>query len=93
MPFTSPSPPVLIPDLALTVVFHAVARLGAVLTTANPTYTAEEMAFQLEDAAARVLFTTSALLDRARDAVRLSGRARGWSDSVSSCRWASNTGY
>src|SRR5580765_5778234 len=29
------------------VVFHAVARLGAILTTANPAYTPEELACQL----------------------------------------------
>lgn len=60
---------------AYAVVFHAVARLGAILTTANPTYTAEELAFQLKDAGARGLVTTATLLDRARDAVRLSGCA------------------
>jgi len=51
------------------VVFHAVSRMGAVLTTANPVYTAEELAFQLRDAAARLLVTTGALLERARGAV------------------------
>ncbi|MGE0359629.1 MAG: 4-coumarate--CoA ligase family protein [Vicinamibacterales bacterium] len=51
------------------VVFHAVSRIGAVLTTANPVYTAEELAFQLRDAAARLIVTTGALLERARGAV------------------------
>ena len=51
------------------VVFHAVARLGAVLTPANPTYTVEELAFQLRDAGARLLVTTNALVARAREAV------------------------
>ncbi|TPW00723.1 MAG: AMP-dependent synthetase and ligase, partial [bacterium] len=51
------------------VVFHAVSRLGAILTTVNPTYTVEELAFQLKDAAARLLFTTAALLEKARAAV------------------------
>jgi len=46
-------------------VFHGVASLGAVLTTINPTYTPEEIAFQLKDAGARVVFTTASLLDRA----------------------------
>ncbi|TPW00776.1 MAG: 4-coumarate--CoA ligase, partial [bacterium] len=50
------------------VVFHAVSRLGAILTTVNPTYTVEELAFQLKDAGARLLFTTAALLDKARAA-------------------------
>ena len=48
------------------VVFHAVSRMGAILTTANPVYTAEELAFQLRDAGARLLVTTGALLERAR---------------------------
>ena len=34
-------------------VFHAVARLGAILTTVNPAYTNEEVAFQLRDSGAR----------------------------------------
>ncbi|MCC7181290.1 MAG: AMP-binding protein [Acidobacteria bacterium] len=56
-----------VPEYA--VVFHGVARLGAVLTTINPTYTAEEVTFQLRDAGARLLFTTEALLGRAREGV------------------------
>jgi len=56
-----------VPEYA--VVFHAVARLGAVLTTVNPTYTAEELAFQLSDARAKTLITTAALVARARHAV------------------------
>ena len=56
-----------LPDYA--VVFHAVARLGAVLTPANPTYTVEELTFQLRDSGARMLVTTEALLGKARDAV------------------------
>ena len=55
-----------LPDYA--VVFHAVARLGAVITPANPTYTVEELRFQLQDAGARLLITTEALLGKARDA-------------------------
>jgi acyl-CoA synthetase (AMP-forming)/AMP-acid ligase II len=57
------------------VVFHAVSRIGAILTTANPVYTAEELAFQLRDAGARLLVTTGALLERARKAVAATGRA------------------
>jgi acyl-CoA synthetase (AMP-forming)/AMP-acid ligase II len=55
------------------VVFHGVSRLGAVLTTINPTYTPEEITFQLKDAGARILITTGALLPRAREAVAASG--------------------
>ena len=54
-----------VPEYA--VVFHAVARLGAVLTTINPAYTNEEAAFQLRDSGARLLVTTAALSARARD--------------------------
>ncbi len=56
------------------VVFHAVSRMGAILTTVNPVYTAEELAFQLRDAGARLLVTTGALLERAREAVAATGR-------------------
>ncbi len=43
------------------VVFHAVARLGAINTTVNPAYTAEELAWQVADAGARMVITTPAL--------------------------------
>jgi acyl-CoA synthetase (AMP-forming)/AMP-acid ligase II len=55
------------------VVFHAVSRLGAILTTVNPAYTAEEVAFQLRDAGACLLVTVGALVERARDAVAAAG--------------------
>ncbi len=51
------------------VIFHGVASLGAILTTVNPSYTAEEVAFQLKDAGARLLITVGALLPRAHEAV------------------------
>ncbi|MFA5910922.1 MAG: 4-coumarate--CoA ligase family protein [Vicinamibacterales bacterium] len=51
------------------VVFHAVSRLGAILTTVNPTYTVDELAYQLKDSGARLLITTAALLDKARAAI------------------------
>jgi acyl-CoA synthetase (AMP-forming)/AMP-acid ligase II len=38
-----------------------VARLGAVVTTASPLYTRDDLRKQLEDSAARVLFTTASL--------------------------------
>jgi acyl-CoA synthetase (AMP-forming)/AMP-acid ligase II len=56
-----------LPDYAL--VFHAVSRLGAILTTVNPTYTPEELTFQLRDAGAGLLITAGALVPRARDGV------------------------
>ena len=57
-----------VPEYA--VVFHAVVRLGAILTTISPAYTAQEVAFQLRDANAMLLVTTAALAERAREAVR-----------------------
>ena len=62
-----------VPEYA--VVFHAVARLGAILTTINPAYTSEEVAFQLRDADARLLVTTAALFERARDAASTAPRS------------------
>ncbi|HLG56914.1 MAG TPA: AMP-binding protein [Vicinamibacterales bacterium] len=51
------------------VVFHAVATLGAILTTVNAAYTVPELAFQLQDSHARLLITTAALVERACAAV------------------------
>ena len=39
------------------IVFHAVALAGGTITTLNPTYGAEELAFQLKDAGASWMFT------------------------------------
>src|SRR6185295_16881539 len=60
------------PEFAI--VFHAVAKLGAIVTTANPVATSHELAWQLTDAGARLLVTTAALLDRAREAISKTGR-------------------
>jgi acyl-CoA synthetase (AMP-forming)/AMP-acid ligase II len=57
------------------VVFHAVIRLGAVLTTLNPAYTNDEVAFQLRDAGVKLLVTTSTLLERAREATTIASRS------------------
>ena len=43
------------------IAFLAVARLGAVVTTASPLYTKADLKKQLEDSGARLLFTLSAL--------------------------------
>ena len=56
------------------VVFHAVSRIGAILTTVNPTYTVEEFAYQLKDAGARLIFTSAALIEKARAAIAATGR-------------------
>jgi acyl-CoA synthetase (AMP-forming)/AMP-acid ligase II len=49
-------------------VFHAVASLGAINTTVNPLYTADELATQLRDSGARFLVTVPAALEKAREA-------------------------
>ena len=51
------------------VVFFAVVRLGAIVHTSNPVSTPEELAFQLKDAGAKMLFTIGALADKAAAAI------------------------
>jgi acyl-CoA synthetase (AMP-forming)/AMP-acid ligase II len=51
------------------VAFHAVSSIGGVLTTANPLYTAGELANQLNDSGARYLLTVPPFLATAREAV------------------------
>ncbi|MFT4978929.1 MAG: acyl-CoA synthetase (AMP-forming)/AMP-acid ligase II [Myxococcota bacterium] len=50
------------------VVFHGLAYAGATVTTLNPTYGADEIAFQLKDAGASAIVTVNAFLGVARDA-------------------------
>ncbi|HVA88978.1 MAG TPA: 4-coumarate--CoA ligase family protein [Chloroflexota bacterium] len=52
------------------IALQAVMLLGGIATTVNPTYTAHELAFQLEDANAVYLLTIPPLLERAREANR-----------------------
>eukprot|EP00276_Gloeochaete_wittrockiana_P000579 CAMPEP_0184671244 /NCGR_PEP_ID=MMETSP0308-20130426/85381_1 /TAXON_ID=38269 /ORGANISM="Gloeochaete witrockiana, Strain SAG 46.84" /LENGTH=532 /DNA_ID=CAMNT_0027118329 /DNA_START=109 /DNA_END=1704 /DNA_ORIENTATION=+ len=47
------------------VIFHAVASIGGVLTTANPLSTAEELASQLRDSNARFLISSKLIIDKA----------------------------
>jgi acyl-CoA synthetase (AMP-forming)/AMP-acid ligase II len=54
------------------VAFHGVAFAGGIVTTANPLYTAEQLADQLNDAGVRFLLTTPAFLENARRAAALS---------------------
>ena len=56
------------PDFAT--VFHAAAYAGATITTINPGYTAHEVAHQLKDSGASWLFTLSALMPLAAEAVQ-----------------------
>lgn len=51
-----------------TIAFHAVSLLGGIVTTANPLYTADELAHQLNDANAKYLLTISMFLDKAQEA-------------------------
>ena len=53
--------------------FHGAARLGAVTTTVNSLFTADEVATQLRDCGARCLFTVPALMDKARRAAERAG--------------------
>ncbi len=54
------------------VAFNAVASIGGINTTVNPTYTAEELAYQLNDAKAKYLLTIPQLLDKALAAAKQS---------------------
>jgi acyl-CoA synthetase (AMP-forming)/AMP-acid ligase II len=56
------------------VVFHAIVRVGAIVTPANPANTSHELAQQLRDAGAKLLFATAALVDTARSAIAATGR-------------------
>ncbi|MBP5975914.1 thioester reductase domain-containing protein [Brasilonema sp. CT11] len=57
-----------LPEYAIA--FHAVATLGGVITTVNPSYTADELAYQLNDAGAKYLVTVPSLVTQALEAVR-----------------------
>ncbi len=58
------------------VAFHGAAHAGGVVTTANPTYTPEELASQLRDSRARFLVTVAPLVDKATEAARRAGTVR-----------------
>ncbi len=55
-----------LPEYAI--VFHAVAVAGGTVTTINPTYGVEEVAFQLNDAGAQLLVTIPDFVETARAA-------------------------
>jgi len=57
-----------LPEYALA--FHGVALAGGVVTTANPLYTVDELAYQLRDAGAKFLITIDALLGKALPAAQ-----------------------
>ena len=52
-----------------TVAFHGIAWAGATVTTLNPSYTVEEVNYQLRDSGAELLVTVPALLATAQAAV------------------------
>jgi len=60
-----------VPEYAIA--FHAVASLGAIVTTANPLYTPTELAHQLKDAGARFLLTVPPFLPQALEAAGHAG--------------------
>jgi acyl-CoA synthetase (AMP-forming)/AMP-acid ligase II len=57
------------------IAFHAVATIGGIVTTINPAYTVDELAFQLEHSGARAVFAGPEVLDRARAAAQRAGVA------------------
>ncbi len=60
---------------AFATVFHGALRLGAVVSTINSLYTAEEIAAQLRDSKASWLITVSPLLPQAKAAAAAAGIA------------------
>ncbi|WP_332994540.1 thioester reductase domain-containing protein [Scytonema sp. PRP1] len=56
-----------IPEYAIA--FHAAATLGGIVTTVNPSYTVEELAYQLNDAGVKYLLTIPDLVTQALKAV------------------------
>jgi acyl-CoA synthetase (AMP-forming)/AMP-acid ligase II len=55
------------------VAYHAVASLGGATTTINSLYTADEVAYQLEDSGAKFLMSVPAFRDRAEAAAARAG--------------------
>ena len=55
------------------IAFHGAARLGAVVTTVNPLFTADEIGKQLRDCSAKCLFTIPAFMEKARAAAAQAG--------------------
>ena len=55
------------------IAFHGAAQLGAVITTVNPLFTADELASQLRDCGAKCLFTIPAFMEKARAAAARAG--------------------
>ena len=62
-----------VPEYAIA--FHGVASAGGMTTTANPLYTANELAHQLTDSGARMLLTVEPFLEAATEAAERAGIA------------------
>jgi 4-coumarate--CoA ligase len=60
-----------IPEYAI--VFHGAAVAGVAVSTINPTYTADEVRFQLNDSRASLLITIAMFVDTAREAITGTG--------------------
>jgi acyl-CoA synthetase (AMP-forming)/AMP-acid ligase II len=60
---------------AFAAVFHGILRAGATATTVNALYNGDEIAAQLRDSGARMLFTVSPLLAQAKQAAAIAGIA------------------
>lgn len=60
-----------IPEFAI--VFHCAAVAGVAVSTINPTYTAEEVAFQLRDSQSVLVITIAMFAETAREAAREAG--------------------
>ena len=52
------------------VVFHGTAWAGGTVSTANPSYTASELNFQLKDSGASLLVTNPEVIETAREAIK-----------------------
>ena len=60
-----------IPEYAI--VFHGAAVAGVAVSTINPTYTADEVRFQLNDSKATLLITIAMFVETAREAIAGTG--------------------
>ncbi len=62
--------------------FLAVAKLGAICTTANPLYTANELSKQLQDSNAKFLVTVPSFLEKAKRGGKLIKRRRDFCNRI-----------
>jgi acyl-CoA synthetase (AMP-forming)/AMP-acid ligase II len=60
-----------LPEFAIA--FHGALSAGAIVTTMNPLYTADEIAHQLNDAGAKYILTIPLMMDKVKEAVAKTG--------------------